>query len=85
MTPTEAKEATAAQMEMARRIVKAHYPEMPADYRGRRYLIALDAIIETTEADAGTIANLREEIEYLKSRLPARIEPQFKGDDNDGR
>lgn len=34
---------------MARRIVKAHYPEMPADYRGRRYQIALAAIIETQE------------------------------------
>jgi len=46
---------------------------------------ALAAIIETAEANAATITTLREEIEYLKSRLPARIGPQFKGDDNDGR
>ena len=37
---------------MALKIVKAHYPEMPADYRGRRYQIALAAIIETQERDA---------------------------------
>lgn len=38
--------------QLALKIVKAHYPEMPADYRGRRYQIALAAIIETTEAAA---------------------------------
>ena len=38
--------------ERALAIVKAHYPEMPANYRGRRYQIALAAIIETTEAAA---------------------------------
>lgn len=42
---------------MALKIVKAHYPEMPADYRGRRYQIALAAIIETQERDAVLAGN----------------------------
>lgn len=45
-------EANEAMKAMARRIVKTHYPEMRADYRGRRYQIALAAIIETQEACA---------------------------------
>lgn len=44
--------ATAEQIAMAERIVRAHYPEMRAGYRGRRFQIALAAIIETTERAA---------------------------------
>ncbi len=48
---------TQAQIERALAIVKAHYPEMPASYRGRRYQIALAAIIETQEACAKIAQN----------------------------
>ena len=44
----------------------------------QRHLDAVDAMSDE-------IAALREEIEYLKSRLPTRAEPQYQGDDNDGR
>ena len=37
-------------LELARAIVKRHYPEMPADYSGRRVKIVLDALA-TTPAD----------------------------------
>ena len=54
MNPTNPSsvDATPELLSMARRIVKAHYPEMPDDYSGRRVQIALAAIIETTEAAA---------------------------------
>lgn len=43
---------TDPKLEMALAIVKRFYPEMPADYRGRRVQIALSAIEECTERAA---------------------------------
>ena len=48
--------------ERALAIVKAHYPEMPASYRGRRYQVALAALTEA----ADEIASLRARVEAYR-------------------
>lgn len=53
--------------ERAVAIVKAHYPEMPASYRGRRFKVALTALTEA----ANEIASLRARVEAMREALEA--------------
>lgn len=59
--------------ERALAIVKAHYPEMPDSYRGRRYQIALAAIIATQEWAASVAESMFAGREWESARTNAGI------------